>query len=160
MKTQKSILKENIEKSLIESKLNLTEHQAYTIAVMVSNMAMDEIINTSAEQVKMRDELIKEYENNRFEFRNFVESLQKAVKPIMPELMNQGMVSFEINPKTKKKQIKARSTVLQGVVRLLNQLDDLCMDFYGKVYKYEDDGKVQLSIFPNDVLMREENKKQ
>jgi len=158
MKTQKSILKENIEKSLLESKLNLTEHQAHVIANIVSEMAREEIIKTSAEHVQMKNDLIKEYENNRLQFRNFIEALQKSAKTIMPELLHQGMVSFEVNPKTKRKQLKARSSVLQSVVRLLNELDGLCLDFFKEVYKYEDESKVQLSIFPNDVILKDEKK--
>lgn len=160
MKTMRNLLKENIEKSLSETKLGLTEHQAHIVATMVADMARSEIIKNAEEHVKMKQELIEEYETNRKQFRDFIEALQKSSKVILPQLMHQGMVHFETHPKTKKKVLKARSNVLTGVVNFLNEIDELCMQFYEEVYKYEEDGKTQLSIFPNDVNMPDEKKRQ
>lgn len=160
MKTMRNLLKENIEKSLSETKLGLTEHQAQIVSTMVADMARSEIIKNAEEHVKMKQELIEEYETNRKQFRDFIEAVQKSSKVILPQLMHQGMVYFETHPKTKKKVLKARSNVLTGVVNFLNEIDELCMQFYEEVYKYEEDGKTQLSIFPNDVNMPDEKKRQ
>lgn len=151
MKSQKQKLKEEIELSLLNEKLNLTEHQAHVAANIGAEIGQQMLISSNSEFAIMNMNLTTEYEQNRLKFREQVEFLQKETDKLMNELKKLGMVYFEKNPKNNKIELKARSTAMVGIVKFLNALEEQVLDFYQNVYKIEPDGKTQMSLFPNDV---------
>lgn len=151
MKSQKQRLKESIEAKLISSNLNFTEHQSHVAANLAAEVGYTEIVNSTTDFANLQMSLSVEYEQNRLKFKEHIEFLQKETEKLMNELRKMGMVYFEKNNKTNRVELKGRSTVTTGVVKFLNELNDQVLDFFENVYKIEPDGKIQTSLFPNDV---------
>lgn len=151
MKSQRQKLKEEIEISLMNSKINLTEHQAHVSANIAADAGHKVLIDSNTEFAILNMNLTTEYEQNRLKFKEQIEFLQKETEKLMNELKKMGMVYFEKNPKTNKVEMKARSTAMVSIVKFLNALEEQVLDFYQNVYKIESDGKIQTSLFPNDI---------
>jgi len=151
MKSQKQKLKESIESQLLQSNLKLTEHQAHTSANIAAEVGFMEVISSTTEFANLNMTLSLEYEQNRVKFREHIEYIQSETEKLMKELTKMGLVYFEKNPKTNKPELKGRSTATTGVVKFLNALNEQVLDFYENVYKLQPDGKIQTSLFPNDV---------
>ncbi len=150
MKTLRKTTKDEFEAALHERGIGLTEHQAHVIACMMSEKAVESARQNYEDLSKIIADLTKEYEQTRNHYREHVESLQSGTKKVMESLHKQGMVHFETNPKTRRRELKCRTSVLKSVVDFMNTIDDDVMDFFEKVYKIEDDGKVQTSLFPQE----------
>jgi hypothetical protein len=110
-----------------------------------------EVISSTTEFANLNMTLSLEYEQNRVKFREHIEYIQTETEKLMKELTKMGLVYFEKNPKTNKPELKGRSTATTGVVKFLNALNEQVLDFYENVYKLQPDGKIQTSLFPNDV---------
>jgi hypothetical protein len=151
MKSQKQKLKESIESQLLQSDLKLTEHQAHKSANRAAEVGFMEVISSTTEFANLNMTLSLEYEQNRVKFREHIEYIQTETEKLMKELTKMGLVYFEKNPKTNKPELKGRSTATTGVVKFLNALNEQVLDFYENVYKLQPDGKIQTSLFPNDV---------
>lgn len=151
MKSQRQKLKEEIEISLSSSNLNLTEHQNHVAANIAADIGQKMLIDSNSDFAILNMNLTTEYEQNRLKFREQVEFLQKETERLMLELKKMGMVYFEKNTKTNRIEMKARSTAMVGIVKFLNALEEQVVDFYQNVYKVESDGKIQTSLFPNDI---------
>lgn len=150
MKSLRKITKDDFEKSLLETKLGLSEHQAHVISSMMAETVVAEVMANSAAMKKLYDELSVEYESTRNHYREHVETLQSGTKRIMEGLSKQGMVHFETNPKTKRRELKCRTAVLKQVVDFLNAVDEQVYEFFENIYQIEPDGKVQTSLFPQE----------
>lgn len=150
MKTLRKTTKDDFEKRLLETKLGLSEHQAHVISGMMSEYIVEEAKANGAAMKKLYDELSVEYESTRNHYREHVETLQSGTKKVMDSLTKQGMVHFETNPKTKRRELKCRTAVLKAVVDFLNDVDSEVLDFFENIYKIEPDGKVQTSLFPQE----------
>ena len=150
MKTLRKTTKDDFEKMLLETKLGLNEHQAHVISGMMSEYIVQEAKANGEGIRKLYDELSVEYESTRNHYREHVETLQSGTKRVMESLSKQGMVHFETNPKTKRRDLKCRTVVLKAVVDFLNSVDEEVLDFFENIYQIEPDGKVQTSLFPQE----------
>jgi hypothetical protein len=81
-------------------------------------------------------------------FTKHIEHLQYNTKKIMEVWKEQGMVYLDHDRVKNRKVMKARSSVLQESVNFMNELNDLTIEFYKKVYKVEDnDFNIQSTLF-------------
>lgn len=151
MKSLRKTTKDEFENLLIARNIGLTEHQAHVISGMMSEHVVEYVKNNHTSLSNIMAELNKEYEQTRNHYREHVLNLQSGTKKVMESLTHQGMVFFETNPKNKRRELKCRTNVLKAVVDFMNSIDNDVLDFFDKVYKIEEDGKVQTSLFPQEI---------
>jgi hypothetical protein len=137
--TLKNKLFEAIEKKIDEVYPDMTEVNRRKLGYLVQGIALDILFENIDGLSKNHSETVIEMESHKKMFKEHIESMQKDCKILMTNFKNNGMVKFEIDPKTRKPLIKARSTVIAETVTFLNKLNELTMKFYENVYKIDED---------------------
>jgi hypothetical protein len=94
-------------------------------------------IHNSEELIKQNSILGKEYENNRKEFRKFIEEVQNASEKLLTLYKTEAFVSKEYDNITGKYYLKPRTNMLKDTVQYFNLLNTLVISFYKNVYKIE-----------------------
>ena len=148
----------NITKSKLTEKIlgylethleGVSEAKRREIAYGLTDIAYEEVLEGSKGMADMYQTCLIDSEAHRKQFRDHIELIQAYSKQLFAELRRGGYVKDEIDPKTRKKVLIARTRVLESVVIFLNALNETVNDFYEKVYKIElDDSKgVQTTLF-------------
>lgn len=94
-------------------------------------------IHNSEELIKQNSILGNEYENNRKEFRKFIEEVQNASEKLLTLYKTEAFVSKEYDNITGKYYLKPRTNMLKDTVQYFNLLNTLVISFYKNVYKIE-----------------------
>lgn len=148
--TLKTILFEKFEQKIAEAYPDMSEVNRRRIAALMQNVAMDIIQDNSDGLADNYSKMCLELETNKKMFREHIESIQKAYKVIFDAFKKNGIISMDIDRKTNRPVMKAKTTVVAEMVEFLNYLNNLTMDFYENVYKIEDSadrGSTQTTLF-------------
>ena len=137
--TLKNKLFETIDKKLDETYPDMTEVNRRKLAYLVQSLSLEVLFENIDGLTKSHSEMVLEMESHKKMFKDHIESMQKDCKTLMAGFKNNGMVKFEIDHKTRKPILKARTTVVAEMVTFLNKLNELTMKFYEIVYKIEED---------------------
>ena len=149
-------------KNITKSKLNedflgyldshlegLSEAKRREIAYGLSDLAYQQVLEGSKSMADMYQTCLIDAEAHRKQFRDHIELIQSYTKQVFGEFRRGGYIKDEIDPKTRKKVLIAKTRVLESVVVFLNALNETVNDFYENVYKIDlDDSKgVQTTLF-------------
>jgi hypothetical protein len=126
---------------------SMSDYDKRKISLAMSELADAEVKDSNRETSKTLTELVIEYEMNRKKFRDSVEMIQSNTKNLLINLKKEALITYKTNPKTKKTELVGRSDVLTDVVRFINKMDDMVLDFYENVYKIKDERGVQTDLF-------------
>lgn len=137
--TLKNKLFETIDKKLDESYPDMTEVNRRKLAYLVQSLSLEVLFENIDGLTKSHSEMVLEMESHKKMFKDHIESMQKDCKVLMQTFKATGMVKLEIDPRTRKPMLKAKTTVVAEMVTFLNKLNDLTMNFYENVYKIEGD---------------------
>lgn len=137
--TLKNKLFETIDKKLDETYPDMTEVNRRKLAYLVQSLSLEVLFENIDGLTKSHSEMVLEMESHKKMFKDHIESMQKDCKTLMATFKNTGMVKFEIDHKTRKPILKAKTTVVAEMVTFLNKLNELTMKFYENVYKIEED---------------------
>jgi len=137
--TLKNKLFEAIEKKLDESYPEMPESDRRKLASLIQSISLKILLENMDGISKTYSETVLEMESHKKMFKDHIESMQKDYKALMEAFKRHGIVSLEIDPKTRKPMLKPRSAVAAEMVAFLNKLNSLTMSFYENVYKIEDD---------------------
>jgi hypothetical protein len=140
-------MKENLKNKLFEainSKLDedypdMQESSRRKIANVIQGICI-QILNENNEGLSSSyAEMAVEMESHKKMFRDHIEAIQKHYKVVMDSFKKNGVVKMEIDRKTNRPMLVGRTTVVTEMVIFLNYLNNLTMDFYENVYKFNDD---------------------
>jgi len=137
--TLKNKLFEAIEKKLDESYPEMPESDRRKLASLIQSISLKILLENMDGISKTYSETVLEMESHKKMFKDHIESMQKDCKALMEAFKRHGIVSLEIDPKTRKPMLKPRSAVAAEMVAFLNKLNSLTMSFYENVYKIEED---------------------
>jgi len=137
--TLKNKLFEAIEKNLDESCPEMPETDRRKLANLIQSISLEILLENMDGISKTYSETVLEMESHKKMFKDHIESMQKDCKALMEAFKRHGIVSLEIDPKTRKPMLKPRSAVAAEMVAFLNKLNSLTMSFYENVYKIEED---------------------
>jgi len=135
----KNKLFEAIEKKLDESYPEMPETDRRKLASLIQGISLEILLENMDGISKTYSETVIEMESHKKLFKDHIESMQKDCKALMEAFKRHGIVSLEIDPKTRKPMLKPRSAVAAEMVAFLNKLNSLTMSFYENVYKIEED---------------------
>lgn len=147
--TLKTKLFEAVEKSLAEVYPEIEEVKRRKIASLIQSLCSQIFIENMEGLGESHADIAVQMESHKKMFKDHIESLQKDCKSLMETFKTNGMVTVQIDPKTYKPALKAKTTVIAEMVILLNKLNELTMDFYENVYKIEEskDNNIQTTLF-------------
>ena len=127
----------------------MTEAKRREIAYGLSELAYAQILEGSKAMADLYQTCMIESEAHRKQFRDHIELIQSYTKQVFGEFRRGGYIKDEIDPKTRKKVLIAKTRVLESVVVFLNALNETVNDFYENVYKIDlgDSKGVQTTLF-------------
>ncbi len=137
--TLKTKLFEAIDKGLDEGYPELSESNRRKIAYLIQNTCLEILLENMDGLGKSHSEIAVEMESHKKMFKDHIETMQKDCKILMETFKKNGIVSFQLDPKTRKSMLKAKTTVVAEMVLFLNKLNELTIKFYENVYKIEED---------------------
>jgi len=145
----KNKLFEAIEKKLDESYPEMPETDRRKLASLIQGISLEILLENMDGISKTYSETVIEMESHKKLFKDHIESMQKDSKGLMEAFKRHGIISLEIDPKTRKPMLKPRSAVAAEMVAFLNKLNSLIMSFYENVYKIEEDKDytIQTTLF-------------
>jgi hypothetical protein len=125
----------------------MSDYDKRKTSIALSEMTSIEIHNTNKDMSKTLMDLVIEYEVNRKKFRDAIEMIQANTKILMYNLKKEALITYKTNPKTKKTELVGRSQVLTDMVKFINKMDEMVLDFYENVYKIKDEKGIQTDLF-------------
>lgn len=144
-------MKENLKNKLFEaisSKLaedypDMQETNRRKLANVVQGICI-EILNENNEGLaNSYSETVLEMETHKKMFRDHIEAIQKHYKVVMDSFKKHGVVKTDVDRKTNRPYLVGKTTVVTEMVIFLNYLNNLTMDFYENVYKFNDDKEMR-----------------
>jgi len=127
---------------------NIPSDVARSISTNLTATGMAMFIENNDKLRELMADAILARESHVNMFTQHIEHMQQKTKKILEVWKEQGMVYLDHDKVKNRKIMKARSSVLQESVNFMNELNDLTIEFYKKVYKVEDnDQTVQTTLF-------------
>ena len=136
-------MSERLEKMFPE----FTPHQVRQISVNLSGIAKTMMFESNSETMNALHDANLELEQHKKLFRTYIDDISSNSKSILGKLEVDGLVSYKKNTKTNKLELIGRSTIITQMVKFLNDLNDIVINFYEEVYKIEPDKNTNSSIF-------------
>ena len=115
----------------------LTEASKRKLAEAMVESCYQVFLDNNQELVKLNTETIKEYENNRKQFRDLIDEIQKSTEKLITVYKSGSFVSQQFDERTRTMMLKPRTTMVNEMVEYLNTLNKLVISFYKDVYKIE-----------------------
>lgn len=145
----KSTLTEDFMQYLEANLPTVPDAKRRDIAYALVDMAYKVTVENTSGISELYQEVILDSEAHKKQFRDHIELIQMYTKQVLSELSKSGCIRYDIDPKTRKRTLIAKTKVIQTTVEFMNALNDTVNDFYENVYKIElDDSKgVQTSLF-------------
>ena len=137
--TLKTKVFEAVEKSLAEVYPELPESKRRKLASLIQEDCLEIFMENMEGLGTSHAEIAVEMESHKKMFKDHIESMQKDCKSLMEAFKKNGMVSLQIDRKTRKPVLSAKTTVVAEMVAFLNRMNELTMEFYENVYKIEED---------------------
>jgi hypothetical protein len=115
----------------------LTEATKRKLAEAMVESCYQVFLHNNQELVKLNTETIREYENNRKQFRDLIDEIQKSTEKLITVYKSGSFVSQQFDERTRTMMLKPRTTMVNEMVEYLNTLNKLVISFYKDVYKIE-----------------------
>ena len=120
-----------------DENLKLDDITRRRICVKLSSASTDIEDDNARVLKKLYSELVLSYENNRTQFIEMINVIEKSSKFIIGNFKSKSLAKFEYNALSRKTELKANSSVLQDVVSYFNVMNDVVIKFYKEVYQIE-----------------------
>ena len=125
-----------------------TEAQCRSIATNLSSTALALMIDNGKKLRELITQAVMDKEQHANMFKNHIEFIQNQSRYVIKDYFDKGIVEYQTNNKTRKQELRARSTSLQLTINFFNQLNDQVKTFYKEVYKITDgDTPQQTNLF-------------
>lgn len=92
-------------------------------------------LENSQDLIKHNVVITKEYENNRKQFRKFIEEIQNSSEKLLNIYKSESFVTKEYDHKSGGYYLKPRTSMLNETIEHFNYLNSLVVAFYKNVYK-------------------------
>jgi hypothetical protein len=125
----------------------MSDYDKRRVSIALSDIANSLVVESNSDTTKRLNDLVIEYEVNRKKFRDVIEMIQANTKTLLFNLKKEALITYKTNPKTKKTELVGRSQVLTDVVKFINRMDEMVLDFYENVYKIKDERGIQTDLF-------------
>ena len=134
----KEEISNNFLKILMEEMPQLSEAQTRKLAEKLTDSSFSSYIaNTSGLRSQLK-EAILDVEKHRAQFKDHIDFLQSSTKKLYDLFKSHGFLTTKYDERTKKMQLKGRTTMVDDMVDFLNILNDSVILFYKDVYKVDE----------------------
>ena len=137
----KNYLKEKIftdfDVLIVELHPEIKEYSRRKLASALAESCYDTYIKNSEELVKLNAEVILSLEQNRKQFKDYIDLLQSKTNRMLDKFKSESFVKKEYDSYSQKYILKGRTKMVDDMVDLLNLLNEQVILFYKNVYKVE-----------------------
>ena len=150
METIKNKIQADFLREMEEMLPQMPEHARRAMASRLSHIAAEAVRENSEGFAREYVTAISEMEAHKKMFRDHIDDLQVSTKALLTEMRREGFATTKNDPKTGKLMLVGRTTILTGIIALLNRMNDMVSDFYTRVYKIGPDGgdgRSQIKLF-------------
>lgn len=144
--TTKNMLRDNFLFILEQKHQAIKENDRWRIANDLSESAhaMMQSHNESISATYNANAL--ELEQVKKQFRDSIEEIDKTAGALIANFRHNGFMKVETNRKTGKSELVGRTTMVDDMVKFLNNMNDLVMRFYQDVYKIEGNSSSEFDV--------------
>jgi len=136
----------------LQEKHGLDEKKAWKVANDLSTLANDMLQETNQGISEAYNLAIQEMEQQRKQFRDHIEFIEKRFKVINDSFLRQKFYVIDKDKKTGKTILVGRTAMVTEMVDFLNDLNKLVADFYINVYKLDEQGAKENGIFQTSLF--------
>ena len=133
----KEEISNNFLKILMDEMPQLTEAQTRRLAEKLTDSSFSSYITNSNGLRSQLKEAILDVEKHRALYKDHIDFLQANTKKLFDNFKSHGFLTTKYDERTKKMQLKGRTTMVDDMVEFLNILNDLVILFYKEVYKVD-----------------------